>query len=204
MNRMDEKLLRYYLELKGPEAGEWNSSPQCIHTELVTRDYVRKRFERFYGIEVCNIGIGTGDWDDYLGYWLKGQGRLTSIDIDAEICEMFEYRQRREGHPNPSKVLRRSVFDPDLPAEAFDLVTLIGSAIDETGDFFKCLEACFRLLKPGGYLMFMANVRSAPFDMLEQYMNGTAHHIEQKDVYTAFPEYPFYICRIKKYEHREA
>lgn len=93
MNMMDEKLFRFYLELKSPEAGVWNTSPQCIHTELITRDYVRKSFVVTDGIQVCNVGIGTGDWDDYLGYWLKDKGNLTSIEIDKEICEIFSYRQ---------------------------------------------------------------------------------------------------------------
>ncbi|MNW42571.1 hypothetical protein D3C74_197450 [compost metagenome] len=81
MNMDDEKLLQYYLDLNGPDSGEWNSSPQCIHTQLVTRNYIKKTFDIFNGIQVCNVGIGTGNWDDYLGYWLKGRGRLTSIDL---------------------------------------------------------------------------------------------------------------------------
>lgn len=89
---MDDKLFNYYLELKSPEAGEWNSSPECIHTELITRDYVRREFTVTDGIKVCNVGIRTGDWDDYLGYWLKGKGDLTSIDINKDICEIFAYR----------------------------------------------------------------------------------------------------------------
>src|SRR5690625_3111445 len=148
MTIKDEKLFQYYLELRSPEAGEWNTSPQCIHTELVTRDYIRKSFEVTDGIRVCNVGIGTGDWDDYLGYWLKGNGSLTSIDIDEEICEIFRYRQEREGHPNPSKVVCKSIYDADLPSEKFDLVTTIGSTINEVGEFSKCLNACFKLLKP--------------------------------------------------------
>lgn len=75
---IDEKLFNYYLELKSPEAGEWNSSPQCIHTELITRDYIRKAFTVIDGMQVCNVGIGTGDWDDYLGYWLLAQGKRQS------------------------------------------------------------------------------------------------------------------------------
>ncbi|MFD2117569.1 hypothetical protein ACFSTH_12890 [Paenibacillus yanchengensis] len=116
---MDEKLFRYYLDLKSPEAGEWNSSPQCLYTEMVTRDYIRKSFAIFDGIKVCNVGIGAGDWDDYLGYWLKETGELTSIDIDSEICEMFEYRQQRERHPNPAKVICTNIFNFDEPVETF-------------------------------------------------------------------------------------
>lgn len=126
---------------------------------MVTRDYVRKSFKPTEGIQVCNVGIGSGDWDDYLGYWLKGKGDLTSIDIDKEICEIFAYRQKREGHPNPSKVLCKSIFDSHLPKGKFDIVTLIGSAINEAGDFKRCLDSCFSLLKHGGHLMFMANLK---------------------------------------------
>lgn len=196
--RMDEKLFRYYLELNGPEAGEWNKSPQCLHAEVVTREYVRKSFTIFNGMKVCNVGIGTGEWDDYLGYWLKGNGEVTSIDIDEEICEIFEYRQKKEGHPNPSTVLYKSVFDPDLPVESFDMVTLIGSAIQESGDFKKCLDSCFRLLKRDGYLMFMANLKYSPVQMMEEYIRDTSYRVEQKDEYEDFPEYPFYIYKVKK------
>lgn len=101
-------------------------------------------------------------------------------------------------HPNPAKVLCRSVFDPGLPAEAFELVTLIGSTVDETGDFKRCLDACFHLLKPGGYLMFMASLRSCPPEKLEAYVRGAAHRLEELKVYDAFPEYPFFIAKIGK------
>lgn len=195
---MDEKLFHYYLDLKGPDAGEWNTSPQCIYTELVTRDYIKKSFSVFDGIMVCNVGIGTGDWDDYLGYWLKGKGKLTSMDINSEICEIFEYRQQREGHPNPANVLCKSIFDSDLPVENFDIVTLIGSAIHETGDFKKCLDSCFSLLKRGGYLMFMASLKYASVEMMEEYIRNTSYHMELKDLFESFPEYQFYICKIKK------
>lgn len=195
---MDEKLFNYYLELKSPEASEWNSSPQCIHTELITRDYVRRTFTVTDGIQVCNVGIGTGDWDDYLGYWLKGKGNITSIDINNEICEIFAYRQQREGHPNPSKVLCKSIFDSDLPKEKFDIVTLIGSAINETGDLERCLDSCFSLLNTSGYLMFMANLKYSSLELLEEYLKQTNYQLEQKNLYKAFPEYPFFICKIKK------
>nr|WP_144926516.1 class I SAM-dependent methyltransferase [Paenibacillus bovis] len=195
---MDAKLLQFYLDMKSPEAGPWNSSPQCLHTEVVTRDYIRKTFPVTEGMQVCNVGIGTGDWDDYLGYWLNGRGQLTSIEIDEEICELFTYRQKRERHPNPATVICKSIFDPNLPKEEFDLVTLIGSAINEVGEFTKCLDACFRLLKKGGYFMFMANVKYSPIEMLQEYISKTDYSLEKQDVYDEFPEYPFYICKLRK------
>lgn len=195
---MDGKLLQYYLELKSPEAGVWNTSPQCIHTELVTRDYMRRNFTLTKGIQVCNVGIGTGDWDDYLGYWLKDIGSLTSIEIDKEICGIFTYRQARERHPNPSQVICKSIFDSDLPKESFDIVTLIGSAINEIGEFQMCMDACFNLLKPGGNLMFMAHLKSSPSKMIMEYLKNRKYVLIKGERYEEFPEYPFYICKIKK------
>jgi ubiquinone/menaquinone biosynthesis C-methylase UbiE len=195
---MEDKLLQYYLALRHPEANEWNSSPPCLYTEMMTRDYVSKNFSLADGIQVCNVGIGTGDWDDYLGYWLKGRGSLTSLDIDKEICELFEYRQHRERHTNPSKVICASIFDPELPAAAFDIVTLIGSTVNEAGHMERCLDSCFRLLRDGGYLMFMANLNSVSVDKAEHYVGTTCHRIEQMDTYELFPQYPFFICKLKK------
>jgi tRNA A58 N-methylase Trm61 len=195
---MDEKLLSYYLALKGPEAGEWNLSPDNLYVECMTRDYVRKEFAVTDGMRVCNVGIGTGDWDDYLGYWLKGKGRLTSIDIDADICELFAYRQRREGHPNPSEVMNRSIFDTELPQGDYDLVTLIGSTINEASQFERCLDACLGLLKPGGSLMFMASLKRSPVSRLEHYAEDRGAIIEQMERHELFVRYPFHISTIRR------
>lgn len=195
---LEEKLFQYYLDLKSPEAGVWNTSPACIHTEMVTRDYMRKNFIVTPGLQVCNVGIGTGDWDDFLGYWLKDKGVLTSIDLDKDICEIFTYRQQREGHPNPASVIGKSILDTALPKEKFEIVTMIGSAINEIGEFERTLEACFQLLKKGGHFMFMANSKYSPVARIEEYIENTDRLIEQKDFYDAFPEYPFYILKVMK------
>ncbi|WP_282942346.1 class I SAM-dependent methyltransferase [Paenibacillus sp. RC67] len=193
-----KSFFHYYLALKNPDAGEWNGSPACIYTELVTRDYIRKSFAITDGLQLCNVGIGTGDWDDYLGYWLNGKGSVTSIDIDSEICELFAYRQQREGHPNPSKVVCESILESCLPKEQFDIVTLSGSTVRETGDFCSCLDACIGLLKQGGSMMFMAGLKYTPIQMLEPYIANTAYRLEGTQIHEAYPEYPFYICTIRK------
>lgn len=192
----EERLLRYYLELRSPEAGEWNLSPACLHAELITRDYVRQSFALTDGLQVCNVGIGTGDWDDYLGYWLKNHGQLTSIDIDRDICDIFAYRQRREGHPNPASVLNKSIFDSDLPTGKYDLVTLIGSAVSETGDFERCIDGCMSLLKRDGQLMYMAHLKRTPVGQIEAYCRARKHPIEQLTRYDTYAEYPFIIAKI--------
>lgn len=47
---------------------------------------------------------------------LAGCGSLTSVDIKPGICELFAYRQRREGHPNPATVVCADIMADTLPS----------------------------------------------------------------------------------------
>jgi hypothetical protein len=82
----DQQLLEYYLNMREPEAYEWNSSPRSIYIEYITRDYISSNFDFFEGMKVCNVGIGVGEWDDYLGFLLKIKASLlVSILILASV-----------------------------------------------------------------------------------------------------------------------
>ena len=72
-----------------------------MYIEFWTRDFLVKRMEPFPGITVCNVGIGVGEWDNFLCDWLDGKGTLTSVDIDRDSCELFAHRQKREGGKGP-------------------------------------------------------------------------------------------------------
>lgn len=148
----DKRLLRFYLERGSAEAQRWNLSPGNLAAELSTRTLVREWVKPRRGYEVCNLGIGVGEWDDYLGYWLEGRGTLTSVDDDADICAVFRHRQKRERHPNPSRVLCRDLLAPRPPLGPFDLVTLVGSTASEAGRLDATVSAGLSLLKPGGGL----------------------------------------------------
>lgn len=155
MEELDRKLFELYLSFNGPDAGPWNRSPRSLYLEYWTREFIGGRVERRPGLRVCNVGIGAGDWDNFLCDLLNGVGSLTSLDINGEICELFRYRQQREGHSNPATVVCADVMADTLPAASFDVVTVIGSTVGESGDYDRCLASCVRLVRPGGYLMYM-------------------------------------------------
>jgi hypothetical protein len=146
INPMDDAgLLDFYLEL---HAQKWNLSPENLFIEHTTRSLLA-RWVKPEGA-VCNIGIGAGEWDDYLGHWLEERGTLTSIDIDAAICDRLAYRQKRERHPFPARVIHTDLFDF---SGSFDLVTMIGSTRSEIGE--GAIDAALSLLKPSGVFFFM-------------------------------------------------
>jgi SAM-dependent methyltransferase len=150
----DRSLLAHYLARRAPEAQRWNLSPQALFLEYATRRALLSWCAATPGMRVCNVGIGAGDWDDFLGFWLEGKGSLSSLDIDPESCDSLRYRQAREGHPNPADIYCRDVLLP-WPGAAFDLVTIIGSTLHEIGDAARGLDACAALLAPHGSLFYM-------------------------------------------------
>jgi ubiquinone/menaquinone biosynthesis C-methylase UbiE len=194
----DTALLQFYLELHSPEAQLWNLSPESLYIEFITRDYIRRNINVINGMKVCNIGIGTGEWDDFLGYWLNGKGSLTSVDIDADICEMFRYRQSREGHPNPSRVVCMDIFASTLPRNHFDLVTIIGSTVKETGEYEKTLESCFDILKKDGCLLYMDFASNHTEAEFERFIQDTSHQIEDLSVFDTYPQVRFFVSMARK------
>ena len=172
MNQWDQRLFEFYLALGGAEAGPWNRSPRCLYIDHWTRNFIVEDAEPFLGIRVCNVGIGVGEWDNFLCDWLNGKGRLTSIDIDSDICRRFAYRQHREGHPNPTTLVCADILTDPLPAESFDLITTIGSTAAESGEYDRFLTACWRMVRTGGRMLFMDFFRHPP----ERFVAWAASH----------------------------
>lgn len=132
------------------DARRWNLSPECLYIDCFTRAFLRDHLEPSACPRVCNVGIGAGDLDDWLGYWLDGHGSLTSVDIDGAIVAAFRERQAREQHPNPATAIHADMMAADLGT--FDLVTITGSTVHETHAPARALRTAQRWVRPGGWL----------------------------------------------------
>lgn len=194
----DQTLLKYYLNMREPEAYQWNMSPRSLYLEFETRDFLSRNFEVFVGMKACNIGIGVGKWDDYLGYFLKGNGQLTSIDIDQEICEIFGFRQRREGHTNPSVVICSDFLGCELPAMEYDLVTMIGSALNEIRVYRKTFEKISKMMKPNGQFLYMDFNKYHKKEELLSKLDDLNMELERLEEYDRYPSISFYCMKIRR------
>lgn len=139
----------------GPEAGPWNLSLEQKYLEYRITRFFEENFPVAQGADVCNVGIGAGYWDRYLSYRLQG-GRLTSIDIDPEICANFAACLENEENPNPVEILARDVRDCGELKGRFEIVTLVGSARMEAGTLEEILAMTAGFLKPGGALYYQS------------------------------------------------
>jgi SAM-dependent methyltransferase len=158
-----QALLDHYLA-RGHEP--WNTSTEAAWLDYQLRDWIEPLIPARAPKRVCNVGIGVGLWDDWLGHMLAREDRLISVDIDPEVCRVFALRQARERHPQPSIVVRGDLLAGVLPPAAFELITLVGTSLDEIGPRHRerAVAALVGALAPGGRLIIseLADVVAAP------------------------------------------
>ena len=142
----DSELLAHYIA-RGREP--WNTSLEAAWLDYELRAFVMARLPR-RPLSVLNVGIGVGLFDDWLGHVIGGC--ITSVDRDAQICRVFALRQRRERHPFPAHVVCGDVRQHVL-AERFDVITVVGSTLEESGDRGATTRALQGLLAPAGQLL---------------------------------------------------
>ncbi|HUS32183.1 MAG TPA: class I SAM-dependent methyltransferase [Kofleriaceae bacterium] len=144
----DAELLAHYIA-RGREP--WNTSLEASWLDYELRAFVIARLPTQRPLLVLNVGIGVGLFDDWLGHVIGG--RITSIDRDADICRILELRQRREGHPHPARVICGDVRDGVLDGQSFDVITVVGSTLEESGDRGATTRALQSALTPTGQLL---------------------------------------------------
>lgn len=103
------------------------------------------------GLDVIDLGCGTG----YFSAWLARRGaRPVGVDVTPAQLETARRLQRETGIEFP--LIEASGEDVPLPDASFDL------AFSEYGasiwcDPYRWLPEAWRLLRPGGRLVFMCN-----------------------------------------------
>lgn len=147
-------LLHTYAQIYGPEAGPWNLSVGNRYLEYKFADFFERHFQIAEAADICNIGIGAGEWDRYLSYKLKG-GSLTSIDRLEICCRQLEKRMALEANPNHVTVLCADATELKI-REQFDLVSMVGTTGMESGDSMALLEKAAQFVKPGGCIYYQS------------------------------------------------
>lgn len=146
-------LLKTYGQCYDAEAGPWNLSLQNKYLEYAITRFFEENFQIPHGAAICNIGIGAGYWDRYLSYRLNG-GTLTSIDILDICCRQLEECLVNERNPNPVRVIHSDVMQLEGLSDNFDIVTMVGSARQESGLREAILDKAVSFLKSGGSLYY--------------------------------------------------
>ena len=150
-----EKLLKHYGEVSGPEAGPWNLSVENKYLEYRITSWFEENFPTTGTETICNIGIGAGYWDRYLSYRVP-EGELVSIDIDNDCCEMLRLGLLNEKNPNRVRIICSDVMKLNDLGGSSDIVTMIGSTRMESGLYEAILDQALSFLKPDGLFYYQA------------------------------------------------
>ncbi|MDT3429261.1 ubiquinone/menaquinone biosynthesis C-methylase UbiE [Paenibacillus forsythiae] len=148
-------LLKAYGQCYDAEAGPWNLSKASLYLEYSVRKFFEDNFQIKENMNVCNIGIGAGNWDRYLSYHIGLKGTLTSVDIDPLCCRQLKERLENEHNPNKITIICQDATTIQNMNSMYDLVTMIGSTRLESGLYDDILSSAVNMLKDNGELYYM-------------------------------------------------
>jgi ubiquinone/menaquinone biosynthesis C-methylase UbiE len=125
----------------------WRRYPKTSPIKLRWRAVsVRHCFHVLPGESILELGAGSGLWTEHLTTVLRGENSITA----AVFNEEFAASAAKKTLPN-TKFVHVTDFN-ELPAESFDYI--VGTAILCHDRYTENLAALYRLLKPGGQLLF--------------------------------------------------
>ena len=125
----------------------WRRYPATSPVKLRWRALtVRHCFHVLPGESILELGAGSGLWTEHLAATLRGENPLTAAVFNQDLALQAEARKL----PNTRVVCLERLGE--LPEESFDYI--VGTAILCHNAYAENLAALYRLLKPGGQLLF--------------------------------------------------
>ena len=116
-------------------------------------DLVIAALELKPGMQVADVGAGTGFYAWRMAQKVGASGTVYAVDIQPEMIAMLDKQIARRATPNVKAVLGTPT-DPRLPAGALDLVVMV-DVYHEFAYPFEMLGALALAIKPGGHLVFV-------------------------------------------------
>ena len=146
-------ILEYYSEFNNEECGKWNTSLKSKWYDYKITEYFEKYFNFRLAKSICNIGIGPGHWDRYLSYHMNDECKLISIDNDSDITETFRLCLENEQNNRNIEVINKDIFEYN-PKDKFDIVTMVGSTVQEIGLYKETFNKVSSMLTERGEVFY--------------------------------------------------
>ncbi len=194
MNQKEKEfILKYYGEVYNEECGGWNTSLACKWIDFEETRFFEDHFLITNAKNIMNIGIGPGVWDRYLSYRMNKEAKLVSIDIDNEITETFKLCLINENNSHHIEVENIDFFKYQTDKK-FDIITLIGSAALEIGNFQTLFAKILSLLTENGALYYMTIDKNESKEHLEKVIDCSKYTIS---IFEQINRYGIYLTFVK-------
>lgn len=137
--------------------------------DMLTWDYLKPFLPRDQGVEVVDLGCGTGKWAARL---IKSGYRVTCVDISHRMLDQARAKVEPHGDSNRASFLQADLSDlSELAAGRFGLAVALGDPIGCTPQPRKTMKQIKRILRDGGTLV-------ASFD---NRLSGIEYYVESGD-----------------------
>jgi ubiquinone/menaquinone biosynthesis C-methylase UbiE len=136
-------------ELFDQKAGLFEAHYSDKYTEQYRRDFVYNPMTEgidLKGKKVLEALCGSGQATPF---FLEKGAQITGLDISEKLIESF-----RNKFPQ-CEAICSSVFDNNIPDSSYDVVSIIAGLHHLHPRVDECVEEVYRILKPGGYFIFM-------------------------------------------------
>ena len=171
-NKEKDYILEYYGEFYNEECGKWNTSLKSKWYDYKINEYFEEHFKLKEAKNICNIGIGPGHWDRYLSYHMSNDCKLVSVDIDPDITETFRLCLENEQNKRNIEIVNNDIFKYN-PTIKFDIITMIGSAVEEIGFYKEIFKKASSMLSDKGELFYSCVTKDENKEQLIDALAGT-------------------------------
>lgn len=130
----------YIRALEDPTRADWQRPDEVV-----------QKLELMPGMEVADLGAGSGYFTVRLARAIGPAGKVYAIDIDSEMLAYLTRRAQEEHLENIQTVLA-GPHDPKLPPGSLDLI-FICNTLHHISQREKYYPLLVRALKPGGRLV---------------------------------------------------
>lgn len=135
----------------GHEGADWLERPERVAEERP--DLLLAALALKPGMQVADIGAGTGYYSWRMAERVGPGGRVLAVDVQPEMLAMLRTEMKKRRADNVVPVLGTTT-DPRLPAGSIDVVLMV-DVYHEFDHPREMLDAMARALKPGGRVVFV-------------------------------------------------
>ena len=135
----------------GHEGADWLERPERQAEERP--DLLLKALKLAPGLQVADVGAGTGYYSWRMAQAVGPSGRVLAVDVQPEMLTRLDAEMKRRQTANVVGVLG-TTSDPRLPAASLDLVLMV-DVYHEFDHPREMLQGLVRALKPDGRIAFV-------------------------------------------------
>ena len=135
----------------GHEGADWLERPERQAEERP--DLLLKALALRPGMQVADVGAGTGYYSWRMAQAVGPSGRVLAVDVQPEMLTRLDAEMKRRQTANVVGVLG-TTSDPRLPAASLDLVLMV-DVYHEFDHPREMLQGLVRALKPDGRIAFV-------------------------------------------------